>query len=329
MKVKLFTHTDLDGVVSNLIACTYFIWKGCSISTERCGYDNIDKNILGYINSWEYDPDAVIFISDISPSYEVFCILDNLPNPKILIDHHQTAMDKIDVVETKSFPWAYIQEGDSASLLVMKYLLQQVKSDTSEKGVKMLESLRAYYDLVYLTDLWDCRSRESEEYIANLDKITRLNGLFSALGWFKFKDRFIANPSIETTEVEDAMVDMLLRIKKNVMRYTRVYCLKYNKEDKNALYGLGFANDYTSDVAEYIFSQYTELLFVVLINMNGCTGSLRRNSKHELCESTDLQELAKQFDEGGGGHPFAAGFSFNIDNYHTIINRVVTTDFYI
>lgn len=70
----------------------------------------------------------------------------------------------------------------------------------------------------------------------------------------------------------------------------------------------------TSDVCMKLYKQYSEHPFVVAINSDRITFSLRSN---KWGQNFDVSELAKKF--GGGGHRNASGFK--IDNPSRLINR--------
>lgn len=323
MKVQLFTHTDLDGAVSNLLFCRYYIMNGYSISTELCTYGNVDSKIASYLNSYKYNASDVIVITDISPSKEIADKLDSFPNKKILIDHHQTALENLgDENGSLNYSWMLIREGDSAAKLVLKYLLKLTEQDEKQNSV-----MKQYINLVVLADLWDSKPRNSEEYISNLSDISDINALFSVLGYNNFKARFIINPSIELSEVENAQIAVLVKIKEDACKYTRIISLSSTWEEKKVLYGVGFVTGkFKSDIAEWQFNVNNDLLFVILLDLNIFSGSIRRNGNHPLHESLDLSVLADKI-AGGGGHPFAAGFNFELDNYADILDTVLKGSF--
>ncbi len=310
MKAKLFTHTDLDGVVSNILMCHYANHLGLSYSTEMCSYDNVDKEIMGYINGYEYNPDDLIIITDICPSIKVIEKLESLPNKKILLDHHQSAEEAI---KDHDYEWLIVNEGDSGAMISYKYL-----NGKSEEFDKILKN---YQYLVLVTDLWDSKSRVSEAYLKYKKEIYNTLALFSALGFNKFKERFLRNPSIKFTEYEQGAVDAVERIKKATCKGTYLYKFNTDCEGSNLTYGLCFVGRFRSEIAEYQFLSNLELNFLFLIDLNSSSGSLRRRDESLI----DLAHLAEQFE--GGGHPYASGFIYDIGNYHKIINRIVTKDF--
>jgi oligoribonuclease NrnB/cAMP/cGMP phosphodiesterase (DHH superfamily) len=323
MRIKCFSHGDLDGVVSNLLMCRYFNMLGYGHSTETCNTGkSIDEKILAYINSREYDEDTIIIVTDVCMSYDVANILNTLPNKKILIDHHDTSQKMLGRgrEEGTDFEWASIQEGDSATMLVFRYLYNLANTP------EMKEMLDSYKPLVVVTDLWDTKSRQSEDFIAWRDSIENILALQNALGIQNMKARFLIDPSIELTDTETAMVDTLKKIKNNYMKYMNITVKPITYKGQNCSYGIGFGGLYRSETADYIFENNKELLFVVLIDLNETRGSLRR-SNHLIAENLDLTKIAKQIDPNGGGHPFACGFGFTLDSYSSIIDTFLNGNF--
>jgi hypothetical protein len=324
MRIKCFTHSDLDGVVSNLLFCKYYNLQGYEHSTENCSTgSDTDLKIKAYLNSsYEYRKDDIIVITDVCMSYEVACILDNLPNIKIHIDHHDTSQKMLGVHNPNGdFSWSYIKEGDSATMMVYKYLNKATK-EKKELNIKLKE----YQPLVVVTDLWDTKSRVSEDFIKWTVPIENTLSLMNCIGFSNFKARFMINPNIELSEVELARVSTVHKIKNNVMKYTQVYSRPKEYKDFGVIYGVCFGGLYRSEVAEYVFKNNPELLFVAIIDMNGCRVSLR-TGHHKLAEGLDLTKVCKQFDENGGGHPFACAFGFSIDEYSKVVNKLMFGEF--
>ena len=93
MKIKLFTHTDLDGIGCAILA--YLAFGRENVDVEFCNYDDVDEKVRNLIVDHstvsEYDR---IYITDISVREEVAQIIDTwIDRDKIwLFDHHGTAM---------------------------------------------------------------------------------------------------------------------------------------------------------------------------------------------------------------------------------------------
>lgn len=327
MKVKCFTHSDLDGVVSNLLFCKYYTLIGYGHSTENCNTgDDVDKKIKAYLNNaYEYTPEDIIVITDVCMSYDVACILDNLPNRKILIDHHDTSKDMLSRKNKESketdFNWAFIQEGDSATMLVYKYLHKLTK-----ESIEINNILKEYRTLTLVTDLWDTKPRDSIDFLNWLSPIENTLSFMNCIGFANFKARFMSNPSIELSDVEMAKVETVKKIKDNVMKYTNVFVRPYTYKDTKICYGVCFGGLYRSEIAEYVFQNNSDLTFLIVIDMNNTKVSFRR-ARHALSENMNLIQIAKQFDEKGGGHPFACGFNFKLEEYNKIIDALMYGDF--
>lgn len=329
MKIKCFSHGDLDGVVSNLLMCKYFNMMGYGHSTETCSTgSDVDKKIKEYINStFEYREDDIIIITDICMSYEVAAILDTLPNRKILIDHHGTSQEMLGKGkdEGTDFSWATIKEGDSATMMVHKYL-NNLANNASTSKPELKTMLKEYRALTFVTDLWDTKSRQSPEFLNWKDSIEDVLALFNAIGTKDFKARFMANPNINLTEAERVRVTTLKRVKDNVMKYTNIIVRDMTYKGMPCKYGVCFSGLYRSEIAEYAFQNNPELMFVAIIDMNDLKGSFRR-SNNLLVKDLDLTEVAKQYDPRGGGHPFACGFNFTLETYSRIIDSLLNNGF--
>lgn len=94
MKIKLFTHTDLDGVGCAVLAYLAFGYK--NVDVEFCSYNNINQKVLKFIMSRSLSNSAYygLYITDLSVSEEVARQIekhkDNIM-PR-LFDHHATAL---------------------------------------------------------------------------------------------------------------------------------------------------------------------------------------------------------------------------------------------
>ena len=92
-KIKLFTHTDLDGIGCAILA--YLAFERENVDVEYCDYDDVDGKIREFYlcgNPEEYD---AIYITDISVDEEVAAEIDSLVasgQKWRLFDHHATAL---------------------------------------------------------------------------------------------------------------------------------------------------------------------------------------------------------------------------------------------
>ena len=86
--VKLFSHTDLDGIGCGILAQLAFGKDNVEIS--YCDYDNIDSTVKEYLET-EQDDTIPIYITDIRVNEETAELLNKRGNVQLL-DHHPTAL---------------------------------------------------------------------------------------------------------------------------------------------------------------------------------------------------------------------------------------------
>ena len=86
--VRLFSHTDLDGIGCGILAQLAFGKDNVEIS--YCDYDNIDSSVREYLET-EQDNTIPIYITDIRVNEETAELLNKRGNVKLL-DHHLTAL---------------------------------------------------------------------------------------------------------------------------------------------------------------------------------------------------------------------------------------------
>lgn len=312
-KAKLFTHTDLDGLLSNVLMCRWVKFNSMGFSTERCSYNNVNRVIIDYLDSYDYRDTDLIIITDICPDIEVLDRLNELPNPKILIDHHKTAEE---AVKEKGYKWAIVEETDSATALVYRFL----KGKNEEFDV----ILSSYKAPVFLTDLWDSKPRDAT-YKKHEKGIEILLSMFDSYGFDDMKARFLDREGIELTSYEKGRIDSALRIKNSVCKGTKIYTLLKEDSGITIAYGMSFITRYRSQVADYLLKANTDMVFMFLIDLNSLTVSLRRNPLNPMSDSIDLSFIAEQF--GGGGHPYASGFTYELGKYKEVIDSIIEGNF--
>lgn len=77
MRIKLFTHTDLDGVGCAVLAYLAFGYE--NVDVEFCSYDNVNQKVLKFIMSRSLSNSAYygLYITDLSVSEEVARQIEN------------------------------------------------------------------------------------------------------------------------------------------------------------------------------------------------------------------------------------------------------------
>lgn len=308
MKIKLFTHTDLDGIGCAILGIKTF--KKERIDIEYCDYDNINDKVRIYIDNKKYLNFDHTYITDISINKEIADLIENT-QPKefeygfklnkdfTLIDHHPTALF------LNKYWWCNIKievNGEKASGTSLFYQsLVESGYDTMEIYSVDFESVLTFVQEVKRYDTWLWKTKYN-------DKLAKqLNDLLYILG----RDRFIERSSdhwcdINDTEnlllqLEEEKIDRYIKSKnKDLMAYD-LDISSYTSENIKTFYKIGvvFAEQYISQLGNVLAIDHPELDFIVIID-SGKTVSYRG-----IKDNIDLGKIATIF--GGGGHPNSAG----------------------
>ena len=299
--IKLFTHTDLDGVSCEILGKIAF---GEDIDVVRCGYGNIDAKVEEFINSGkEYDK---LFITDISVKKELADRLLSVSDKVILLDHHKTAL------WLNEYPYALVQvEDESVGKMCGAYLFYEYLKK-NHKEFDDTPALKLFIDYVRMYDTWEWK----EKYDNIIPK--RLNDLMYIDGPNEFIDKMTYRLGNNLFILDDTDL-MKLQIEQT---YINSYVAQKNEtlminDDLFPEYtvGITFADKYISELGNKLCELHPELDFVVLINMSTLTVSYRT-----VKDDLDLSDIAKGF--GGGGHPKASGSRFDVSIVNDILNNI-------
>ena len=299
--IKLFTHTDLDGVSCEILGRIAF---GEDIDVVRCGYGNIDDKVEEFINSdEEYDK---LFITDISVKKELADVLNNVSDKVILLDHHKTAL------WLNEYPFALVQvEDESVGKMCGAYLFYEYLKKNHEEFNDTL-ALKLFIKYVRMYDTWEWK----EKYDNIIPK--RLNDLMYIDGPNEFIDKMVYRLGNNLFIFDDTDL-MKLQIEQT---YINSYIAQKNEtlmvnDDLFPGYtvGITFADKYISELGNKLCELHPELDFVVLINMSTLTVSYRT-----VKDDLDLSAIAKRF--GGGGHPKASGSRFDASIVNDMLNNI-------
>lgn len=288
--IKLFTHTDLDGVGCAILAKFAF---GSNVDVEYCNYDDIDSKVEKYFNSnLEYDE---CHITDISINEELACKIDGGNKYYKLLDHHPTALN------INKFSWCDVQ-------------IENEKTHIKTSGTEMYyhwlvrigylnrnKALDNFAELVRNYDTWRWATLGEKGIICK-----QINDLFHLYGREKFIDWCLA-------EIYSDEFPKLYESDKLILEMKQKEIDDYVEEKNNQLYisalcgrvcGFVFAEKYFSELGNRLCQMHPEIDFVTMINMNGTV------SYRTVKDDIDLgKDVAKVF--GGGGHPKAAGSLFS------------------
>lgn len=298
VKVKVFTHNDLDGIGCSIVAKRAF--GSNNVSVEYCKYEDVDDRVSQFLFSEDYENYDAIFITDISVGESLAEIIESSFAGKVqLIDHHGTA------TWLNKYGWACVQETEpslpgvndnrdnrmsSGTSLLFHYLWDN-KLTQDEDMIDLVEQIRRY-------DTWEWKNVFGGDSTPK-----QLNDLFYLIGRFEFVDRFVAKPSPEFNQVERKLLEVEQKRIEYYIKSKRDKIFDAVIADKSA--GVVFAEQYHSELGNVLAEENPQLDFIVLVSPEGKL-SFRGTGKADL----DLgEEIAKLFD--GGGHPNAAGGKFD------------------
>lgn len=303
--VKVFSHTDLDGVGSGLIFQSLF-GRG-NVNVVYCDYNNVNERISEFLSSDEVSSYCDIFITDISVNEDVAKSLDavnsDVSAPRIhLIDHHGTAewLNKYD--------WALVkvvqEDGHktSGTSLVLEYF-------DNEGGYIISDRLREFAEEVRRYDTWEWST------IYNTITPVDLNDYLYMIGRDKFVSAML--PRIQDEHASDNWFEekgraLLDQRKKEIKAYI-------NKKEQQLIIvedkvGVIFAENHISELGNEICNRHEEIDYVAIFDVGAMKVSFR------TVKDVDVSAIAKAL--GGGGHPKAAGASIQPESIQQFLKSI-------
>lgn len=311
MKIRIFTHCDLDGIGCAILA--YLAFGRENVEVEYCNYDDVDGKIREFYlcgNPEEYD---AIYITDISVNEEVAEKIDSLvktgQNWK-LFDHHATALwlnchewcevlsiDPYTTIKTSGTEifWRY--------LVCDKYMFWNFE-------VREKRNLEQFVKIVRDYDTWRWKDLGEEGLVCK-----QVNDLFYIYGREAFIDWAIHRiqgidyiSPLQTFPCFSATDRALLEQKQ---REIDIYVEFKNKQLVEKIdqfghaYGVVFADRFVSELGDRLCELHPELDYVAMIDI--CSGKV---SYRTVREDLDVGGTIAH-SNGGGGHPKAAGSTFD------------------
>jgi oligoribonuclease NrnB/cAMP/cGMP phosphodiesterase (DHH superfamily) len=320
MNIKLFTHTDLDGIGCAILALLTFE----KVDIEYCNYGDVDNKIKAFVENEDYKNYDYVYITDISISEDLAEFINNthpssfkegfnLPEMFQLIDHHPTALS------LNKYYWCCVQIEDDkekvsgTSMFFKELLSKEYLKDTPMWANDECESLQDFVEVIkrYDTWLWKTKYNDPES--------KQLNDLFYIYGREEFINKFVfrlksnqeylfSNTDMELLQLEARKIKEYIEKKeKEIM----IYSIEVN--DKSYSTGIVFAEQYISELGNTLAEKLGELDFITII------GS-KTISYRGIKDDIDLGLIAKYF--GGGGHPKAAGSEIDSSKKLEYINSL-------
>jgi oligoribonuclease NrnB/cAMP/cGMP phosphodiesterase (DHH superfamily) len=293
--IKLFSHTDLDGVGCAVIA--NHVFGEDNVSVTYCDYAEVNRKVTEFIKSGAHENYRLVFITDISVDEDTAMLIEEINSARegqkfTLIDHHATAMWM-----NATYPWALVMpehanaEGTKAcgTDLFLLFL-----GNTGAIESSRYEQLYQFAECVRRWDTWDWKNVYGGEELPK-----RLNNLLYLVGRKPFLARFTSDISLAFTEGEELVLTLEeVKIENYIKKVGKTIAVK---SIAGYTAGVVFAESYTSELGNALAEDNPELDFIVIVN------ALQRSVSYRGIKSNiDLgMEVAALY--GGGGHPKASG----------------------
>lgn len=303
--IKLFTHTDLDGVGCAILAKLAF---GEEVDISYCNYDDINENVMNYLNHND-DSLSYIYITDIRVNEEVAELLDKRGGV-FLLDHHPTALG------LNKYPWCKVMvedlNGVKTSGTKMFYNWLGMNGCLNEE-LEANEALSRFTELIRNYDTWRWSELGEDGVICK-----QVNDLMYLYG----RDKFI---TWCISEIHDEVFPRLYSADELLLNTKQKEIDEYVEEKNEQLFtspmcgrvcGFVFAEKYVSELGNRLCKMHPEIDYVAMIDMGSKTVSYR-TVKDDIDLGKDVAQLF-----GGGGHPKAAGSEFSVDVQFKTIEKI-------
>lgn len=287
--IKLFTHTDLDGIGCAILAKLAFGTEVVDI--EYCNYDDIDSKVEEYFNSGsEYE----CHITDISISNEFAYKINNSEKKYQLLDHHPTALG------LNKYEWCKVQVENEETHIKTSGTEMYYHWLIDNGYLNRTYTLDRFVELIRNYDTWRWSTLGDKGIICKqVNDLLYLYGREKFIDWCFteiYEDSFpwLYESDLLVLEIEQNNIDNYIN-KKNEQMLIMSLC------DKTC--GVVFAEKYFSELGNKLCQMHPEIDFVAMIDMRGTV------SYRTIKDDIDLgKDVAKLF--GGGGHAKAAGSTF-------------------
>lgn len=307
MKIKLFTHTDLDGVGCAIIA--YLAFEKENVDVEYCNYDDVDDKVEAFMENEDlYRSYDSIFITDISVSDQVAGMIDCLDKAERtvrLFDHHGTAL-RLD-----NYFWCTIYEyldavktsGTELFYLYLRNTLSLTYSQATQHKISRFVSIVRDYDT------WRWKELGEDGLVSK-----QMNDLFHIYGRDKFIElamkriMFGTSPSHQDKWFSETDLLLLEQKQKDIDIYVeqKERQITVKTYQWGNTYGVIFAERYFSELGNRLCEIHPGLAYIAMIDISRGIVSYR-TIRDDINLGTDIAH-----NYGGGGHPKAAGSTFDI-----------------
>lgn len=323
-KIKLFTHTDLDGIGCAILA--YLAFGRESVDVEYCDYSNVNDKVVEFWDDPELEAYDYIFITDISIKEKLAIHITNeASEPRVrLFDHHATALglNKYDWCEVSAMNDT-LGIKTSGTELFYTYLRRRGRFEHLSDNV--IGNIDEFVDIVRDYDTWRWKELGKEGIVCK-----QVNDLFYIYGREKFIDW--ALDQILTLKLYRGISAFPIYSEKDMALLDQkqkdidIYIEEKNKQlfhradEVGHTYGVVFAERYFSELGNRLCELNPDLAYIAMIDISSGAVSYRT-----IRDDIDVGgEIAHAY--GGGGHPKAAGSTFDKDQIQCTVHGLIFSD---
>jgi len=304
-KIKLFTHTDLDGIGCAIVAKVFYGFE--NVDVTYCDYSNINEKVLRHLRSEFYNVLDIVYITDVSVNKETAELINLMDVHSIqIIDHHLTT-DFLNEYSWAKSTFEVDGEKTCASSLFLDYLSKITDGIT----FSLADELEIFTELVRKYDTWLWKEKYNDK------EPKQWNDLLYLIG----RNEFVENTYYKVLNSDMRLLDNELELLKYKQKEIDAYIAEKNKDiiEKNILgykSGVVFAEQYSSELGNRLAEMNPEFDFIVIIN------AAKAISYRTIKTNINLgKDVAAKF-EKGGGHPMAAGSELPENFHNDLIDKL-------
>lgn len=323
-KIKLFTHTDLDGIGCAILA--YLAFGRENVDVEYCDYSNVNDKVGDFFVKGSPVEYNAVFITDISINNELAIYITNeASEPRVhLFDHHATALG------LNKYDWCEVSVindtlGIKTSGTELFYTYLRRRGRFEHLSVNVIGNIDGFVDIVRDYDTWRWKELGKKGIIRK-----QVNDLFYIYGREKFIDWALGQ--ILTLKLYRGISDFPIYSEKDIALLDQkqkdidIYVEEKNRQLFNRVdedghtYGVVFAERYFSELGNRLCEINPDLAYIAMIDISSGTVSYRT-----IRDDIDVGgEIAHAY--GGGGHPKAAGSTFDKDQIQCTVHGLIFSD---
>lgn len=324
MRIKVFTHTDLDGagtplVLRSLLNTLITGKKTFDVSYCSTGdYGSINRDIVKFINT-EHERYDRIYITDLSPNEETMGQLIQYSKKygtKVQVfDHHESAMNIQEKFPEQACILVRHDDGQltSGTSVVFEQLVGMTPCEAihDKNTNKTLLRIARFAEAVREFDTWDWQHKKEQCIFG--EEARKLNNLYYALGTEDFLKSYFPIPMKLFADKHLYLLDFLDKEEENYI-VNRMNHVKFGKL-KDYTFAFVSAERFISTLGNSMctLKHGDELVDFAMIFNNGKM-SFRAGKDSEV----NVAEIAKAYFNGGGHAKSSGGKLMGFNSFDLI-----------